>query len=82
MNFKNSQTNNKSGKIFNKSWFQNVKSKYVIKMIFELLTEKNKLNVIKYNKNLKDNLDIAIKDYKLFTNIEIEITSKKRQLFI
>jgi hypothetical protein len=66
MNFKNSQTNNKSGKILNKSWFQNVKSKYVIKMIFELLTEKNKLNVIKYNKNLKDNLDIATKDYKLF----------------
>ena len=82
MNFKNSQTNNKSGKIFNKSWFQNVKSKYVIKMIFELLTEKNKLNVIKYNKNLKDNLDIAIKDYKLFTNIEIEITLPKKDNFL
>ena len=41
-----------------------IKSKYIIKGIFLLLNEKQKLNLIIYNKQLQKILGVDIKDYK------------------
>ena len=41
-----------------------VKSKYILKEIFEIIKIKRKLNIIKYNKSFKDKLDIKKKILK------------------
>ena len=41
----------------------NVKSKYIIKEIFENIKNKRKLNIIKYNKKIMIKLDINKKDF-------------------
>jgi len=57
-----------------KNFLINIKSKYVLKKIAEYLQQKFLLKLIKNNKNLKNQLDITINDYKkYYENIEIEI---------
>ena len=51
----------------------NIKSKYILKIILEKTNSKIRLGLVKYNKKLKKNLDISIKDYKKYNQIEIEI---------
>ena len=46
---------------------KNIKSSYFIKIIFDYLNEKIKLKIVKYNKALKDIIDIQLLNYKLFT---------------
>ena len=41
-----------------------VKSKYIRKKIFSFLTERKKLTISIYNKELQNNVDITIEDYK------------------
>ena len=43
---------------------KSIQSLYIIKDIFSFLSEKQKLNVIVYNKQLQKKLDINIEDYK------------------
>ena len=63
---------NKSNNIFPLS---NVKSKYIIIQITDLLCTKNLLNIFRHNKNYQKMFNKNINDYKLFHNkIEIEIT--------
>ena len=40
------------------------KSIYFIKRLFTLVDEKNKLNIIKYNKNMQNIMDINLTNYK------------------
>ena len=59
----------KSNKIFN-----NIRSDYILKNIFEFLNEKRNLEIVRHNKELLERLDITIKDYKKYKNrIEIRI---------
>ena len=44
-----------------------IKSIYFIKFIFVYIDEKQKLKIVKCNKNLQNNIDISIINYKLFT---------------
>ena len=54
--------------------FKNIKSKYILQKIFNNLLKKKSLDIIKYNKNMKDRININIKDYKeYYEEIEIEI---------
>ena len=46
-----------------------IKSFYVLKDIFSFLSEKQKLKIIIYNKELKKKLDINIEDYKKIRGI-------------
>ena len=46
---------------------QNIKSIYFIKRLFTFVYEKNKLDIIKYNKNMKGILDISLINYKFFS---------------
>ena len=63
--------------------FQNIKSEinieksiqslYIIKDIFSFLSEKQKLNIVVYNKQLQQKLDINIEDYKRQNGIYKEV---------
>ena len=44
----------------------NVKSKYIVKEIFENIKNKRKLNIIKYNKKIMIKLDINKKDFEIY----------------
>ena len=50
--------------------FENIKSKYILQKIFSNLLKNKTLEMIKYNKKIKDSLNITINDYK---EVEIEI---------
>ena len=54
-----------------------VKSKYIVKHLFNYLKKDRAYNIIKYNKNLQDKLEISLKDYQIcsekFTTIKISI---------
>ena len=43
----------------------NIRSKYIVKQIFSLMNEKQKLNIIKHNKNLQNIIGINLTDYKI-----------------
>ena len=43
---------------------EKIKSKYIIKKIFEILEEKIKLKIISYNKQLQEKCGITLIDYK------------------
>ena len=51
---------------------KNIKSKYVIKILFSNLDEKVKLKAIKYNKKLQRIIDINLNNYKFFSGRYIE----------
>ena len=60
-----------------KDIINNIKSKYIMQKIFLNLEKKAVLNVVKYNKNIKNIINININDYKeysgKYSSIEIEI---------
>ena len=52
-------------------------SSYFIKLIFIYIDEKQKLKIVKCNKNLQKNIDINIINYKYFTGKYIIYQSKR-----
>ena len=60
-----------------KDIFNNLKNDYFLQKLFNNLLKKKSLGIIKYNKNIKQRLNISIKDYKeyseIYSSIEIEI---------
>ena len=60
-----------------KNIFKNLKSDYFLKLLANNLMKKKFLDIIKYNKYIKDRINISIKDYKeyseIYSSIEIEI---------
>ena len=54
---------NNSNNFFNKNSFEKIKSKYILKQIFDNLKTNKLLRVIHYNKILKNILNIKLKDY-------------------
>ena len=56
---------------------KNNKSSYFIKILFSYVDEKQKLEVVKYNKILQKNLDISIINYKFFRGIYIIYESNR-----
>ena len=57
--------------------FDKIRSKYILKKTFENLSKKKLLIIIKFNKKIKNKLDIGITNYKeyceTYSSIEIEI---------
>ena len=64
-------------KIESKDIFKNFKNDYFLQKLFNNLLKKKSLDIIKYNKKIKDWINISIKDYKeyseIYSSIEIEI---------
>ena len=57
--------------------FDNLKSDYFLRKLFDILKENKSLNIFKYNKKLQKRLNISIDNYKkysqLYSSIEIEL---------
>ena len=68
------EPNNKINRI---NSLEKIRSKCVLKKIFNHLNTNIKLNIIKYNKETQNKLNLTIKDYKeyqeIYSKIEIEI---------
>ena len=60
---------------------KNVKSLYFIQKLFSYICEKNKLKLVKYNKNLQINMNISINNYIHFKckYIEYETNGKGKE---
>ena len=52
-----------------KNIFTDLKSDYFLQKLFNNLLEKKSLEIIKQNKNIKDRINISIKDYKEYSEI-------------
>ena len=48
---------------------KSIESLYILKDIFSFLSEKQKLNIIIYNKHLQRGFDINIEDYKRLSGV-------------
>ena len=57
---------------------KNIKSSYIIKIIFFYVDEGKKLKLIKYNKNFQKYINITIINYKHFTGRYIIYESNKK----
>ena len=51
----------------------NIKSRYILSKIYANMEQKKKLNIVKYNKQIQNKLNLNIKDYEEICKIEIEI---------
>ena len=60
---------------------ENISSVYILKIIFSHVFEKDKLKIIKYNKNLQNKLDINLLNYKIYIGkyIIYEINGKIKE---
>ena len=56
---------------------EKIKSRYILSKIYDIMSKKKKLEIVKYNKKIKERINISIKDYKeyseIYSSIEIEI---------
>ena len=57
---------------------ENIKSKYILELIFNHLKKKNYFKIIKYNKKIQKEFNLNIKDYKEFSEIIIELIPNKK----
>ena len=57
----------------------NIKSRYILSKIYNNITKKKKLEIIKYNKKIQNRLNLDVKDYKEYSEIEIEIIPRKKK---
>jgi len=70
-------------KVESKNIFKNLKNDFFLQKLFYNLLKKKSLDIIKYNKNIKERINISIKDYKdyseIYSSIEIEIKPVKNK---
>ena len=56
---------------------ENIKSRYILSKIYNNMTIKKKLEIVKYNKRVQNRLNLDVNDYKENCDIEIEIIPTK-----
>ena len=57
---------------------ENIKSRYILSKIYDNMTKKKKLEIVKYNKKIQNRINLSVKDYKeYYEEIEIEIIPAK-----
>ena len=56
---------------------ENIKSRYILSKIYNNMTIKKKLEIVKYNKKIQNRLNLDVKDYKEYSEIEIDIIPTK-----
>ena len=52
---------------------ENINSKYNLSKIYDNKKKKKKLKIVKYNKRIQNRLNLDVKDYKEYCEVEIEI---------
>ena len=55
----------------------NIKSRYILSKIYGNMTKKKKLEIVKCNKRIQYRLNLSIKDYKEYCEIEVDIIPGK-----
>ena len=64
---------------------EKIKSDYFLQKLYDNMTKKKKLEIVKYNKRIQNRINLNIKNYKeyseTFTPIEIEIIPKKDEYY-
>ena len=64
----------------------NIKSRYILSKIYDNMTKKKKLEIVKFNKKIQNRLNLDVKDYKeyseTYSSIEIIPTKCKYGKFI
>ena len=60
-------------KKMNKNKMLKIRSKYILKLIFQNIKQNQYLELIKYNKNIQNKLDKSLEDYKEYSRIEIDL---------
>ena len=57
---------------------ENIKNRYILSKIYDNMTKKKKLEIVKYNKRMQNRMNLSVKDYKeYYEEIEIEIIPTK-----
>ena len=56
-------------KIESKNIFKKLKNDYFLQLLFNILMKKKSLEIIKYNKSIKNRINKNIKDYKEYSEI-------------
>ena len=60
---------------------EKIKSDYFLQKLYDNMTKKKKLEIVKYNKRIQNRINLSVKNYKeyseTFTPIEIEIIPTK-----
>ena len=56
---------------------ENIKSDYFLQKLYDIMPKKKKLEIVKYNKKVQNRLNLGVKDYKEYSEIEIEIITIK-----
>ena len=68
--------NEKNPNLENINISKKIRSNYLIKIIFSYLYEKNKFDMVKYNKNWQNKLGVKLVNFKLYNGVCIEYESK------
>ena len=62
---------------------EKIKSDYFLQKLYDNMTKKKKLEIVKYNKKIQNRINLSVKNYKeyseTFTPIEIEIIPRKKK---
>ena len=56
---------------------ESLKSDYFLQKLYDNMTKRKKLEIVKYNKKIQNRLNLDVKDYKAYCEIEIEIIPTK-----
>ena len=71
--------NKKIKEFYKDNLLKNIKAKYILKEIFKYLRYDKSLEIITYNKEIQNRLDISINNYKDYLSTEIEIIPKENK---
>ena len=56
-----------------KNVLNKIRSKYILQEILNNLKNKKSLDIIKYNNNIKERMNISIKDYKEYSEYILQL---------
>ena len=56
---------------------ESLKSDYFLQKLYDIMSKKKKLEIVKYNKKIQNRLNLSLNDYKEYREIEIEIIPNK-----
>ena len=77
--FKDKKENNNA-----KGDYQKIRSRYILKEIFNIIKKEKMLEIVKINKKTQRKLDITLKDYikfsRTYSTIEIEIIPFQKKI--
>ena len=46
---------------------ENIKSRYILSKIYDNMTKKKKLEIVKYNKKIQNRMNLSVKNYKEYS---------------